>query len=240
MRFRNREPEAVSVVPDLRTVPDAAARRRWSVSFGVVVLLHLGAGLAVAFWQASPAPSAAPEQAVTIDMAPPAPVLQPPPQPTMREPVVKPLDLPQIETAEVVIQKRKPKREVKQQEEKKLPDLPRPVTTDARASAPPAGPTSAEIAAKQTYLSLLSAHLERFKRYPYAARKRRQTGMTYLAFTMDRQGHVLAAHIARSSGHEMLDDEVMSMIRRAEPLPPPPPEVPDNLVVPMNFTLKEN
>lgn len=229
----------MSIAPDVWTEPDAAVRRRWSASFGAVVLLHLGAGLAVAFWQASPAPSAAPEQAVTIDMAPPAPVLQPPPQPAMREPVVKPLDLPEIETAEVVIQKRKPKKEVKRQEEQKLPDLPRPVVTDARASAaPPAGPTAAEIAAKQTYLSLLSAHLERFKRYPYAARKRHQTGMSYLAFTMDRQGHVLTAHIARSSGHEMLDDEVMSMIRRAEPLPPPPPEVPDNLVVPMSFTLK--
>ncbi len=230
----------MSIAPDVWTVPDAAARRRWSASFGVVVLLHLGAALAVALWHAAPAPSAAPEQAVTIDMAPPAPVLQPPPQPAMREPVVKPLDLPEIETAEVVIQKRKPKKEVKRQEEKKLPDLPRPVATDARApaAAPPAGPTAAEIAAKQTYLSLLSAHLERFKRYPYAARKRHQTGMSYLAFTMDRQGHVLAAHIARSSGHEMLDDEVMSMIRRAEPLPPPPPEVPDNLVVPMSFTLK--
>ncbi|HUD51827.1 TonB family protein [Parvibaculum sp.] len=220
------------------TLPDASTRRRWSASFAAVVLLHLGVGLVVMFWRVTPMPAAAPEPAVLIDMAPPAPVLQPPPPPALREPVIKPLDLPEIEKAEVVIQKRKPKKEVKQ-EEKKLPDPPRPVTDSrAPAAAPPAGPTAAEISARQTYLSLLASHLERFKRYPYAARRRHQTGTVYLSFSMDRQGRVIAAAIDRSSGHEALDDEVMAMIRRAEPLPPPPPEVPTRLVVPMSFTLK--
>jgi TonB family protein len=39
---------------------------------------------------------------------------------------------------------------------------------------------------------------------------------------LDRNGHVLAHSIARSSGYADLDNEVMAMIMRAEPLPPFP------------------
>jgi len=225
---------------DMPPIPDASVRRRWGASFVAVAALHLAAGLAVAFWHATPQSSAAPEPAVMVDMAPPAPTVQPPPPPMLRDPVVKPLDLPEIEKAEVVIRKRRPKKEVKRQEEKKLPDLPRNAIADGRApaSAPPAGPTAAETSARQTYLSLLASHLERYKRYPRAARRQHQTGIAYLAFTMDREGRVLSARIERSSGHEVLDEEVMAMIRRAEPLPPPPPDVPVKLIVPMSFTLR--
>jgi protein TonB len=58
---------------------------------------------------------------------------------------------------------------------------------------------------------------------------------------MDRQGHVLSAQIAKSSGYDALDDETLALIHRAEPLPPPPPEVAGEtvaLTVPVQFSLK--
>jgi protein TonB len=58
---------------------------------------------------------------------------------------------------------------------------------------------------------------------------------------MDRQGHVLSAQIAKSSGYESLDDETLALVHRAEPLPPPPAEVPGetlSLTVPVQFFLK--
>ncbi len=87
----------------------------------------------------------------------------------------------------------------------------------------------------------LVRHLERYKRYPSDAQDRGEEGVVLLGFTVDRTGHVLAHHIVRSSGHPELDDEVMSMIERAQPLPPFPQTMTEaklELTVPIRFSLK--
>jgi protein TonB len=43
-----------------------------------------------------------------------------------------------------------------------------------------------------------------------------------VAFSIDRAGRVLSARLAGSSGHPALDEEAVSMIRRASPVPAPP------------------
>mgnify|MGYP000455709125 CR=1 FL=1 len=56
----------------------------------------------------------------------------------------------------------------------------------------------------------------------------------------ERAGRVLDWRIVRGSGHDALDQEVAAMIRRAEPLPPMPPEMPQpriELTVPVQFRL---
>jgi periplasmic protein TonB len=91
-----------------------------------------------------------------------------------------------------------------------------------------------------TWEGLLLGRLQRFKRYPNAARTRKQQGTPLLHFTMDRSGKVLSAKIMRSSGYAVLDGEALALVRRAEPLPPPPPEVPGDpveRVVPLEFSL---
>jgi protein TonB len=58
---------------------------------------------------------------------------------------------------------------------------------------------------------------------------------------MRRDGTVASYRIERSSGHEDLDASVLEMIRRAAPLPRPPPELPGDpveLVVPVRFSLR--
>ena len=47
--------------------------------------------------------------------------------------------------------------------------------------------------------------------------------MVTLSFTVDRNGRVLARSIARSSGVAALDEEVLAMVQRAQPLPAFPP-----------------
>lgn len=87
----------------------------------------------------------------------------------------------------------------------------------------------------------LQTALQRAKRYPEQARARQETGVAHLAFTMDRDGRVLSARIARTSGWEALDAETLALVRRAEPLPPPPTEMPGaiiTLTVPVSFTLR--
>jgi periplasmic protein TonB len=111
---------------------------------------------------------------------------------------------------------------------------------------PPAPQTAQPIkggapAVEASWQSSLVRQLQRFKRYPAGAQARNEQGVVLLSFSLDRSGHVLAHSIARSSGYADLDNEVMAMIMRAEPLPPFPasmlqPRI--DLTVPIHFSLR--
>lgn len=97
------------------------------------------------------------------------------------------------------------------------------------------------VSAPADYLTALQAWLERHKEYPRQARLRRQEGTVLLSFTFDRGGRVLDHHIARSSGHEVLDREVAAMLTRAQPLPPLPEAMNQarlQVTVPVVFALR--
>jgi protein TonB len=84
----------------------------------------------------------------------------------------------------------------------------------------------------------LLAHLEKHKAFPAAAQARRQQGVVYIRFKMDRTGRVLETRIERGSGYAILDRAALALPARAQPLPPPPPEVPGDpleLVTPVEF-----
>jgi protein TonB len=90
------------------------------------------------------------------------------------------------------------------------------------------------------YSLLLRAWLEKHKRYPRRAKLRNWQGTAMLHFTIDRAGNVLDYRIERSSGHAVLDEEVEAMVRRAEPLPPAPPEMQKERLefrIPVQFVL---
>ena len=92
-----------------------------------------------------------------------------------------------------------------------------------------------------SYEQILLAHLERNKRYPRAARSQRQQGVVLVRFQMDRQGRILSSRLARSSGHDLLDEEVMELLQRAQPLPAPPHSISGTaieLTVPVEFHLR--
>jgi protein TonB len=78
--------------------------------------------------------------------------------------------------------------------------------------APKAGTTAARNAIV-TYASLLSAHLQRFKR-PGTGK-----GTAVVSFTVNRNGNVTASSIVRSSGSSIVDKEALAMIARAQPMP---------------------
>jgi protein TonB len=120
-----------------------------------------------------------------------------------------------------------------------------PITVDPPAAAAPvptapqtvptpaARPTSAAIL---RWERLLVAQLERHKRYPPQARGK--VGEARLAFSIDRDGRVLASRIVHSSGSDALDEEALALVRRAAPLPPPPAGLPDerlSFVVPIRY-----
>jgi protein TonB len=110
----------------------------------------------------------------------------------------------------------------------------------------PAAPTQGRIApntsnAVPTWKTQIVALLERNKRYPEAAQSRRQQGIAQVFFRLDRQGRVIDSRVVRSSGASALDEEALALLRRAQPFPPPPPELPGervDLTVPIRFNLK--
>ena len=108
-----------------------------------------------------------------------------------------------------------------------------------RPAAPMPGLSSRNSDALPNWKTQLVAKLERSKRYPSEARG--DQGIAQLAFSVDRQGGVHNARIVRSSGSSVLDHETLALVQRAQPLPPPPPEVSGAqipIVVPIRYNAR--
>lgn len=66
-----------------------------------------------------------------------------------------------------------------------------------------------------------------------------QSGVSTVAFQIDRAGRVLSAQVVNSSGNAALDREAVALTKRASPVPAPPVEIAGEklyLKVPVQFT----
>ena len=93
----------------------------------------------------------------------------------------------------------------------------------------------------QAWQTQVVTRLERNKRYPPAAQSRREQGVAQLFFSLDRQGRLIESRVVRSSGAALLDQEALALLRRAQPFPPPPPQLTGDRVgvtVPIRFNIK--
>ncbi|HXD43556.1 MAG TPA: energy transducer TonB [Pseudolabrys sp.] len=182
---------------------------------------------------ADPANKPAPEKA-TAALTPPVETPPPPETPAV---------------AEVVLPPPRPPHKVAEQHEQKqrhrLADLnsvpPKAERTAPHAVAPAPGAASHKPDAVPNWKSELVARLERYKRYPSEAEARGEQGVAQLAFSVDRNGGVHNARIVRSSGSGLLDRATLDLIARAQPLPPPPPEMRGAqiaITVPINYNLR--
>lgn len=176
-----------------------------------------------------------------VPPGPPQPQVQAQPQQETAKPIDKTVALPPPPQVEALRDALPPKqagervetRQVEKRAEKK--QRPRhaslasePSTAERRAerAAAPAPAASARNPdAVPNWKSQLAARLERFKRYPSEAQARGEQGVAQLAFSVDRGGGVHHARIVRSSGSGALDQATLSLIERATPMPPPPPEI---------------
>ena len=80
-------------------------------------------------------------------------------------------------------------------------------------------------------------HIERYQVYPAEARGERLQGLVQLVFAMGRDGRVLDAWVKQSSGSAVLDKAALDTVKRAQPLPRIPNELPDrlNVMIPVAF-----
>lgn len=119
-----------------------------------------------------------------------------------------------------------------------MPEFETTMPTTAITVAPPPPPPAASPKVQNSYYARLLAHLNRFKRYPEAARLKRERGVVQIRFSIDKTGQVLSFAQVRSSGSSALDDEARQMVARAEPFPPFPDDLARttlDLVVPVEF-----
>ncbi len=110
-----------------------------------------------------------------------------------------------------------------------------------QAAAPMPGASSRNSNAVPNWKSQLVARLERHKRYPSEAQSRGEDGVAQLAFSIDSSGGVHNARIVRSSGSSLLDRATLDLVQRAQPLPPPPPEMGNAriaIVVPIRYNMR--
>lgn len=87
----------------------------------------------------------------------------------------------------------------------------------------------------------VAARLQSVKRYPNQAEARREQGVALLSFTVDRNGRVLERSIVKGSGSVALDEEVLALVMRAQPLPAFPPEMDQSVIhltVPIRFRVQ--
>ncbi len=190
-----------------------------------------------------------------------APLDETPPEPEKSEPVIeeKPAEeeTPTLQNVEVPLPVSKPKpampkKEIKKEEPKKKPPEKRrrqqqaasQQATKAQAQVTQSDRTAARQSASGLFSSSMTparwqsrlmAHLERRKRYPSGARSRGEQGVVYVRFRIDDAGNVLSASLARSSGYPDLDNEVLSLVKRASPVPAPPPDVNKTITAPVKF-----
>lgn len=150
-----------------------------------------------------------------------------------------------------------PKHEEIQREDSQTPPIPdadvqlpleiKPIEKPTEQSSPPVPqatapprprPSAAQVASWHRQIAL---QVERHKGYPPSARARRETGTAELAFTIDRNGVVLASRVVKTSGFESLDQETIDTVRRAQPFPPPPANMPGerfDFTVPIRFNIR--
>lgn len=93
--------------------------------------------------------------------------------------------------------------------------------------------------ALNAYTSQIRRRLERYKKYPPAAQAQKLQGTATVSFTVDRNGSLRSPRLVKSSGHKVLDEEVMALLLRAAPMPAFPKELTQNsisLTVPIRFS----
>ena len=235
--------------------------RLWAVCAAVVLAAHGAVGFALraprAFLEAE-----AGSPVVMLDLAPVAPVAEPPsaaaeppappPEPTLSalppDSTLAPPSVANPESESVpppVPAAEAPPTPVFTRQAASTTTSEVQATTDAnaRAEAARAAPgredanASAEV---QSWQRDLIAQIERHKRFPAGARGR--TGIVSVSFRIDRQGHLIQSGILKSSGVPELDRAAIDLIERSQPFPQPPAALAEaelSFVAPIRYLKRE-
>ena len=175
-----------------------------------------------------------------------------------REPIKDPVETPVLETIETVAvpvprpapraktkinKKKKVRRKIKKRKINRRASAQAKAAIKARAHAKKSKRTAATQSSRGVFGSnmtparwkaRLMAHIERRKRFPSGA-NHRGGEIVYVRFRIDARGNVSSIRLARSSGYAKLDQTALDTVRRASPVPAPPPKVRRTITVPIIY-----
>ncbi|MGG7516865.1 energy transducer TonB [Allorhizobium undicola] len=177
--------------------------------------------------QQPPEPEKPPEQATAPmeNVEVPLPVVRPPP------PVQK-----KKEVAE-----RKPEQKPKPQPQKQVEQVEakaQVTQSDRTAASQNSSGLFSSSPSPAKWQSRLVSYLERRKRYPKESRENKEEGTVTVRMQIDDSGNVLSVSVSRSSGFPALDQATLEAIRKASPVPAPPPGAGKSITVPFRFSLR--
>jgi protein TonB len=232
-------------------LPERGGLSRWTLAGVTIVMAHAAIVAAVALWYARRPvePTILPAIAVTL-----APVESSSPEvqeqdiavgPTMQQAEATPPEPPKVEEKPVERVEQPPS--PPQQAEVTLPQVePKEVEKPKPVPQPPAPETRAppkndrlgqfSEAGSNAYNALVFGHLQRFKRYPSAARGK--SGTVVVRFVLNRAGDVIESAVTKSSGNDVLDREAVAILQRASPFPAFPAAksgTQDTYIAPVSF-----
>jgi TonB family protein len=149
------------------------------------------------------------ETADALRQAPPTPPVERPPED------VKPDPTPQLDVQS----------DATAPSEAKAPPKIEAQADDHPAAPPIIGTSDADAREKITWIKLLSAHLDRNKRFPAGQKAERHAVEVRLRFQLDADGRVIDARVIGSSGNAAFDAAALATLTRASPVPKPPASV---------------
>lgn len=156
-----------------------------------------------------------------VALPPPPPKVQPRPKPVPKPKIVE----------------RKPPKPVQATRRAERQEARRPPAEASGAqttSSLPSASSGSSAASRSSWQSQLVAYLQRSLRYPPGSRG---GGSASVSFSVNRQGRVLSASLARSAGSPELDAAALALFHGS--VPPPPPDVPGNsfsFTIPIRFS----
>lgn len=193
-----------------------------------------------------------PEPVATPPQPEPEPVPEPPKPKVIPKPLPKHPPKPRIETPSPVPEPQVPQTRDEPAEPpppaviaaEPAPEAPAKFTAPPPPPEPPkqVGPTEDDInAARNRYGNILQREIAKHKQYPRVAQMRGWQGETLVEITIDGGGSVLSSKIHASSGHDVLDNQALEMVKKASPFPAPPSVLQGRtftILVPVSFRLE--
>jgi len=152
-------------------------------------------------------------------------------EPVVEQEIIKPVREPEPKPVQPLVEKAL---------NQKIIEKP-PVERQPVQSAPAVTSTS-EVSPKlqASYEQLIVSHLERHKEYPRRAVRRNLEGQAMLYLRVAPDGSLKFSQLQSSTGVSILDEEIVAMVRRANPFPKAPQGIHREieLSIPIAFELK--
>jgi protein TonB len=230
-------------------LPERQGVSRWAFAGAAILGMHAAAIGVIGFWHSRQPVDSNIVPAITVTLAPveaSSPTVQDQDiavGPTMQQAEVTPMQERKVEEKPLEQMVQPPPQQqadvtLPRQEQKIEKPEPQPVTPAPETRALPKNAHIGEFtqAGSNAYNALVFGHLQRFKRYPAAARG--ASGVVLVRFALNRIGEVISSEVSKSSGNSALDHEALDILRRASPFPPFPtakPGTQDIYIAPVNF-----